>query len=124
MTSKGAQGQLGATESGPRPGRFPLGSAQSRAAARALLVARKADEAEQGFQVVYRSDGSVSEIRGLAEVVRASRMKGQAGEFPVSLPVIEGGKDYRGGGQSNCLRERIKMARERVARMQSQDSTR
>lgn len=32
--------RLGATDSGVRPGEYPLGSAQSRAAARALLASR------------------------------------------------------------------------------------
>lgn len=40
MANKGALGRLGATDTAPRPGCFPLGSAQSRAAARALLERR------------------------------------------------------------------------------------
>ena len=42
MANKGAQGPLGATDSSPGPGRFPVGSAQSRAAARTLLERRNA----------------------------------------------------------------------------------
>jgi hypothetical protein len=40
MVNKGTQRRLGATESGLRPGGFPLGTAQSRAAARGLLERR------------------------------------------------------------------------------------
>jgi hypothetical protein len=39
MAIKGAQGHQAATDSGIRPGCFLLGSPQSRAAARAMLVA-------------------------------------------------------------------------------------
>ena len=40
-----------------------------------MLVARKAsEESESGVQVVYRADGSVAEIRGLAEAIRAARI--------------------------------------------------
>jgi hypothetical protein len=61
--------------------------------ARAMPVARNASEQrESGVQVVYRADGSVAEIRGLADVIRAARMKDQAGEYPTSLPAIEGGQ--------------------------------
>jgi hypothetical protein len=42
MVNKGTQRRLGATESWLRPGGFPLGSAQSRAAARAALESRYA----------------------------------------------------------------------------------
>jgi len=51
MTNKGPQGRLGATDSGPRPGSFPIGSAQSRAAARTLLEARKGAE---GVGILFR----------------------------------------------------------------------
>jgi hypothetical protein len=40
MASKGAQDPLSATGAGLKPGEYPLGSAQSRAAARALLERR------------------------------------------------------------------------------------
>jgi hypothetical protein len=42
MANKGAQKMLSATDSGPGPGCFPVGSAQARAAARALLERRLA----------------------------------------------------------------------------------
>jgi hypothetical protein len=114
MANKGAQGRRFATDSGVRPGRFPVGSAQSRAAARALLVARKESEDDQRFQVVYRADGSVSEMRGLAEVIRAGRLRLDAGEGTASLPIDEGGQYFNGRRQTDCLAERIRRARERV----------
>jgi hypothetical protein len=42
MANKRAERPLGATDSGVRPGDFPLGSAASRAAARATLEAKRA----------------------------------------------------------------------------------
>ena len=38
MANKGTQLTLGATERGPRPGDYALGSTQSRAAARAMIA--------------------------------------------------------------------------------------
>jgi hypothetical protein len=46
MVTKGSQNALDATDPGSRPGRFPLGSAQSRAAARSLLEARRTAKGE------------------------------------------------------------------------------
>jgi hypothetical protein len=74
VANKGPHERLGATDSGARPGCFPLGSPQSRAAARSMLAARRASEqSKSGIQVVYRADGAVAEIRGLAETIRAAR---------------------------------------------------
>ncbi len=50
MTNKGRQEFLGATGSAPRPGQYPLGSAPSRAAARATLEVRSAAE---GYGVLF-----------------------------------------------------------------------
>jgi hypothetical protein len=84
-----------------------------------MLVARNArEENESGVQVAYSADGAVAEIRGLAKAIRASRMKDRAGRFPTSSPAIESGKNYSGGGQADCLAERIRRARERLARVQ------
>ena len=121
MANKGPLKHLGATDSAIRPGCFALGSAQSRAAARAMLVARKANGERES--VVYRADGSVAEIRGLAERIRAARMLDRAGEFPASLPAIEGGQDWSAGGRTDCLSERIRIARERVTRVQDPVTT-
>jgi hypothetical protein len=46
MANKGAQKPLGATDSGLRLSHYPVGSAQSRAAARALLDKRREAEGE------------------------------------------------------------------------------
>jgi hypothetical protein len=46
MANKGLQRGLGATDSGFRLSDYPLGSQQSRAAARALLEARRAAQGE------------------------------------------------------------------------------
>ena len=123
MANKGAQRRQGATDSGIRPGCFALGSAQSRAAARALLVARNASDEGNGVQVVYRADGAVAEIRGRAERIRAARMKNQDGKLPASLPAIESGQDWSEGGRTDCLSERVRKARERVTRAQSPVTT-
>lgn len=60
MELKGPLRRLGATDSGPRPGRFPLGSARSRAAARALLETKR-DTEEAGVLIVLRLIGTGNE---------------------------------------------------------------
>jgi hypothetical protein len=74
MVNKGPQRRLRATDSSPRPGCFVLGSAQSRAAARAMLARRKATE-EDGlrFQVVSVVDGSRVNFDELTERIREAR---------------------------------------------------
>lgn len=48
-----------ATESAPRPGDYPIGSLQSRAAARALMQKKEKNEEEQFIQIIYVSpDGT------------------------------------------------------------------
>lgn len=114
MVNKGTRARLGATDSGARPGRFPLGSALSRAAARSLLVSRESEEVR--YQAVSILDGKPVNLSGLADVIRAGRMKCRDGESPDMLPAIEGGQ-YRGEERRpDCLAERIRLARERVAR--------
>jgi hypothetical protein len=72
-----------------RPGDYALGSPQSRAAARALLVARKASEEDElYFEAVSILDGSRL-IDGSAETIREARMKNRAGVLPASLPATE-----------------------------------
>jgi hypothetical protein len=51
MADKGSQKALGATQGGPQPGNYPLGSAQSRAAARVRLERRFAAR-ERGELIV------------------------------------------------------------------------
>lgn len=81
-----------------RPGGYALGSAKSRGAARSLLEARKRDEPD-------RSNGGVG---GLAEAIRAARMRHDA------RPLPELYEDRGKGGMADCLAERIRQARERV----------
>jgi len=82
-----------------KPGNFPLGSAQSRAAARSLLAARKRSEA-----------GKPGNLEGLAETIREVRMRHRTG----ANPALVGGQESI--GRADCLSERIKRARERVAK--------
>jgi hypothetical protein len=123
MANKGTQGQLGATDSSPRPGCFPVGSAQSRAAARAMLVARR--EAEKGgIRFVVRSivDGSPVNLDGLADRLRAARLRLDIEEGTASIQANESGQERSGGSWEECLAERIRKARERVERAQGPDS--
>ena len=115
MVNKGTRARLGATDSGARPGCFPLGSALSRAAARALLVSRESEEVR--YQAAASIlDGKPVNLSGLADVIRAGRMKCRDGESPDMLPAIEGGRDRGEERRPDCLAERIRLARERVAR--------
>ena len=117
MTFRRPQARLGATLSGPRPGCFPLGSAQSKAAARALLVARKASEEELRFKVVSIVNGSRVNLDGLADRIK-SAFKNQGGELPDSLPAREDERESNEGAWGECLSERIKAGRERIAQTQ------
>ena len=56
-----------------KPGCFPIGSPQSRAAARYLLAARKKASEELRFQAVSILDGSPVNLDGLPEIIRAAR---------------------------------------------------
>lgn len=125
MANRGSQKGLGATDSSPRPGCFALGSAQSRAAARAMLVTRKASE-EDGlrFQVVSAVDGLPVNLDGLAEEIRAARMRGRAGELPAPFPAIEGVEQSNGERRADCLSEHIRKARERAGWAQGPETMR
>lgn len=61
---------------------------------------RQPRKASQEFRVVYRADGSVVEIRGLAEAIMAARMKNEAGSVP-SLSVRVGGPESSEGRPSD-----------------------
>lgn len=52
---------------------LPLGSTQSRAAARAMLEARRANEGGVQFVSVSIVDGTVVNFGGLVESIRAAR---------------------------------------------------
>lgn len=124
MANKGARLPLGATDSSSKPSRFPLGSAQSRAAARAMLAVRRSSgEDEQGVEVVYGAKGSVVEIRGLGEAINSAwlRLRNQAEGEPAAARTIGNGQDCGDGKGGDCLEERIRLARERLARARRQE---
>ena len=123
MANKATREPLGATDSGPRPGGFPVGSVQSRAAARVMLVARKASENELRFQVVSVVTGERVSLDGLADQIKAARLRiGAIGE-QAAPPACQSGQDFSVGRQEDCLAERIRRARERVERMRGRDGT-
>ena len=125
MSAKRYAGPLGATDSGLKPGSYPLGSALSRAAARSLLAIRKASEDERGFHVISKSilDGSRINFEGLAERLNAARRAIEAQESPGSHPAIDPVRESEGTWEER-LGERIRKARERVAKWKDgQDST-
>jgi hypothetical protein len=106
-----------------KPGNYALGSPQSRAAARSLLVDRKASEEDQlRFQVVSMVDGSRVNFDGLAETIRAGRMRARGEESPAQFLASERGLDGHGEMGTDCLSERIRRARERVRRAQGQET--
>lgn len=70
MANKGATRPLGATNSVPRPGGFPLGSALSRAAARSFLTARKNSETDEEWDKEF-------DLTGLAERLAAARERNE-----------------------------------------------
>lgn len=113
MANKAFQQGLGATDGMPRAGNFKLGSAQSRAAARAMLEARNAGELR--FQVVSVVDGSRVNLGGLAEVIHAGRMRAGAGVSGVDVA-----REDKRVRRPDCLADRIRQARERVSGMQAQ----
>jgi hypothetical protein len=125
LTSKGQQGRLVATDAGVRPGGFPLGSAQSRAAARAMLAARKASEEGPHFQVVTRSivDGSRLNLDGLAERLGAALKRNEAGQLTDAPPERAGGRKSEGTWEER-LEERMRRGRERVAAAEALDGMR
>jgi hypothetical protein len=124
MDNRGSQMTQGATDLRLKLSDYPLGSGQSRAAARSLLEARKAsEESKSGVKVVDREDGSVAETRGLADAIRAGRMRIQSGECPPPFHTSVGGEENRREGRADCLSERIRRAKERLRRAQGLEAT-
>jgi hypothetical protein len=114
MANRDDQARLGATDSGPRPGRFPLGSAQSRAAARAILGARKASEAEEEWDKEF-------DLTGLAERLAAARQCNEHRAVPwADMPPI-----HIPPGKENTLRgrlaARLNAANARMARFEAEE---
>jgi hypothetical protein len=106
-----------------RPGNFALGSPQSRAAARAMLVARKASkEDELSFEAVSILDGSRLNCAGLADRMRAARMRDDVGGLPASLPTSDSEHENNAGRRADCLLERMRRAEERLRRAQDPET--
>jgi hypothetical protein len=86
-----------------------------------LLVVRESEEVR--FQAVSILNGKPVNLSGLAERIGAVQMKREAGELTVSVPETKGGPNHIGKGGLTCLAERIRLARERVAKARDLDST-
>ncbi len=124
MANKGPQQRLGATDSGSRPGCFPIGSPLSRAAARAMLAAREAsDDGGLCFQVVSVVDGKSVNLGGLAGRLRAAIDRNEVGELPALLAAGEGGPGSSSERGQACLSERMRRAQERLEQRQGRGST-
>lgn len=94
-----------------RPGSYQVGSPLSRAAARSLVAARKQSE-------------EAASLPGLAETIRAARIKIQTGEFPTSFPANVGDPASTREGNTDCLAERIRQARKRAGWTQGPQTVR
>jgi hypothetical protein len=113
MANKRAEGRLSATDSSVRPGRFPLGSPQSRAAARSLVNARKESEAEEEWDKEL-------DLTGLAECIAAARQRGEHEAAPRTdwSPIhVPPGK---GDTVRGLLAARINAARARMTRFEAE----
>lgn len=97
---------LPATSARKGLGSIPVGSAQSRAAARSLLAAREASEGECGlhFQAVSILDGKAVDLSGLAERIALARKREETPGIPM---------DRQPAGR-DTLATRIAAARARV----------
>lgn len=72
----------GATELGPKPGEFPLGSEKSRAAARAMLSAREAQWDDSSTFVVSRMDRALAlSVDDCLQILRENGHPGGGGGF-------------------------------------------
>jgi hypothetical protein len=91
-----------------KPGNYELGSAQSRAGARALLVARE-----------MSARNSADSTKGLTEVIHAARMRARGEVAGVEVKQL----DDR-ARRPDCLAERIRQARERVIRAHGPETLR
>jgi hypothetical protein len=85
-----------------------------------------ARESGEEFRVQCYSivDSRPINFDGLADSIRVARKRVEAEESGVSLPAPEGGLHSSRKRRADCLAERIRRARERVARAQALDSTR
>ena len=114
MANKGSTEPLGATDTGLRPGAFPLGSALSRAAARSVLAARKNRETEEEWDKDF-------DLTGLAEHLAAARERNEDSVAhsvdwsPIHIPP---GKE---GTVRRRLAARINAADVRLARFRAEE---
>jgi hypothetical protein len=91
-----------------KPGNYALGSTQSRAAARAMLIEREMSAGDSG-----------DSTKGLAEVIHAARMRVRGERSGEQVT-----QAYNRVRRPDCLAERIRQARERVTRAQSRETLR
>jgi hypothetical protein len=68
--------ELGGTDSLPHPGNFPLGSIESRAAARAIIASGRFRSGDRGtfrcgctFIVVGKQDAEGREMKGMVQII-------------------------------------------------------
>jgi hypothetical protein len=102
-----------ATAAGKGMGNLPIGSLQSRAAARSLVAARQESEAGGEWDRDF-------DLSGLAELLAAARQRREHGEVPKPdwLPIyIPPGKEDTVRGR---LAVRTNAARARMARLESE----
>jgi hypothetical protein len=110
---------LPATASHEGLGGFPLGSVQSRAAARSLIAARRQREQESlRFQAVSLLDGKPLYLDGLAERMRHAWLRREAGEPPAAFPETQTATQ---SGDSDPLTIRMDRARARLANHESEE---
>ena len=114
MVNKGSQARLSATNMGIRPGGFPIGSAQSRAAARSMANARKGRQAEEDWDKEF-------DTTGLAEYLAAARQRGKregASAMDWSYIHIPPGKEntFRGRLAARMNEARARMSQWRADR--------
>jgi hypothetical protein len=89
MANKGRPMAQAATDSGPKPGDFPLGSEKSRAAARAMLAAREEAFDDTQVFVVSRMDRTLA--LGVDDCLQILRESGhlRSGEGFALVPLCD-----------------------------------
>lgn len=128
---------LAATDPGPKPGDFPLGSAKSRAAARAVLDRRAAQERKAEklrdskltpFQIAMVGDYTGSKKRVAIGLAAAAEERARIFQFDLPAPdeirrqfAIAKEIDRMTGGDGGRLRDRDPKQWERLAEIASQN---
>jgi hypothetical protein len=116
MTNKGARQPLGATGAGLRLGDYALGSPLSKAAARALAVARQESEVDDDWDKPLDCTGLAERMAAARERSRQREERGEALErwTPIYIPP---GKENTVRGR---LAARINAARARVRQYEAE----